>query len=416
MTATVAGAPGGRAVCASWYCRQRAMFPIWFTLVLLILDGFGCIRIIGAGHSSGPGGDLQAPSSESRLLSSSSSPSLTSSSSAIVASNKNYTNEAIKILSAGSTHAMMMPHCANQVPPRSIMVTVSTSGMFDLLLLQRAALRRQKKEYVYVCLHQIWLIVCLDDLCMNMCEAHHLQKCVRYYCPTCLADSPTTITSNITSPTSTFKETNWNYITFFKWELIRDALGIGIQTILTIDVDVLILRNPFRPTEGMIHRYDLLHQVEIEEEDNMCGSFINSGLMFIENTAKTLAIIDRMFQNRAIILNGTEMEQDVLHMVVKQVNATKCALPAGLFTGHCQFAHTDSALALNVTSYHAHCATSHEDKLALLTHFLNNAIMPGWTFNHAELKRNYFNPEHFDRDAPKSYPRNLRGRSKTRDT
>jgi hypothetical protein len=135
-----------------------------------------------------------------------------------------------------------------------------------------------------------------------------------------------------------------------------------------------------------------------------CETIINSGVLILENTPKTWLVIGEMFRSKSIILEGSRLEQDILHSLVKDLNVSRCALPLAHFTGHCQFAHLDDSPVANVTTYHVHCISDHNEKLAHLTHFLNSAAIPGWTFNHAELSRNYFNPEHFDQDAPKSYP------------
>jgi len=289
-----------------------------------------------------------------------------------------------------------------RIPPSTLLLTIATAGQFDLILLQRSSLKSRMHQRSLACLLQRLLIVCLDDLCLKLCAVHRIHQCILFTSEQSLLPPPTQIAK--------FKERNWNFITYVKWEIINEAKTLGAEAILTFDADLLLFSNPFESFGHFMtdQKYSILH---LSETGDGCDAVVNSGMLLLHTSQeKTMRVVSEMLRNKNDILNNTGglLEQDFLVRAIQKSGATRCSFPRANFTGHCQYAHHDKVLLQHVISYHVPCTKSYSEKIALMTRFLNSmaiASLSNITFNAAELHRNYFNPDHAILDEDReTYP------------
>lgn len=293
------------------------------------------------------------------------------------------------------------------IPAKTVIFNALNGGSFDLFLEQRKGLALDKDLN---CLKNNVVTLCLDSSCMQLCQKHAIPRCIHYINTSSNANVPYNL------QTSTFREPTWNLITYLKWELIDYALTLGATYVLTVDVDILLLRNPFTAANQQVGHYELLHQAEYA--DTKCeDTKINSGFMLIKNTEKTRTMAQRMLKSkqRNSRTNGFDkqlpLEQEVLLKVVSKLGVTKCHFDYHYFTGHCQFAHRDEVFVKDIVSYHAHCTKEFSTKLALMSHFITavqlatstsaSATNKKITFNEAEIQRNYFDQSLYANDPDK---------------
>ncbi len=136
------------------------------------------------------------------------------------------------------------------MPESSIMFTYTNEGAFDLIELQHSAMTVWN---LHTCMWSRFIVVCLDSGCMEKCELKTIGNCVLLSLP------PT--------PPSNFLQGAYVYLTWFKQELIREALVV-VEEAMFFDADVLLLRNPwvytqsgrFQNTSRIYKPYDLMFQ------------------------------------------------------------------------------------------------------------------------------------------------------------
>jgi hypothetical protein len=288
------------------------------------------------------------------------------------------------------------------MPPKTIMMVASTYSSFDLILVQNQGIKTITNIEDQKCLIDKLIIICLDPKCMKLCRQHALSRCTRFI-PRINDTALMNRTKEYVNDTvlmirakeslslsgGTFKEKNWNHITYIKWEFMYKAIQLGAKTIFMIDADLLLLKNPFESTNNLLSKYDILYQTE-HSSGNDCSATINSGLLFFHVSEKIIAIVNAMLSSKHEILNGNDLEQNILEKQVEKLKASKCAAPRKFFTGHCQYSHEDNVLASDIVTYHTSCGKNTTEKIALMRHFMRFVHIPNATFNHAELYRWYF--------------------------
>ena len=279
----------------------------------------------------------------------------------------------------------------DHLPDALLIITACNSWQFDMLLLQREGLKllpavqsqqpfplaENRKFRPTNCLLKRLITVCLDDDCMEDCSGHDIKGCVRFLVRN--ANDKTRMDSNETGhylasvKPSPFESNDYNYVTYLKWEMIERAILSGAKTIFVFDVDVLILRDPFRLNQIMdlMKSNKLLHQVERGEG---CSAVVNTGVMIIKNSL--LNVVVEMLNRKQEILSGRRLEQDIFQKVLDhpKSNATRCSLPGSLFTGHCRHPNPDGVFVTNVVTYHANRNDNQYHKVVLLLHFLNKVV------------------------------------------
>ena len=276
-----------------------------------------------------------------------------------------------------------VPDCTH-IPDALVVITACNSWQFDMLLLQREGLKllpvlpqNGGKLRPTNCLLMRIITVCLDDDCMNDCAGHDIKGCVRF--PLRNSIDKTSLDSNKTSnhlasvKPSPFGSNDYNFVTYLKWEMIERAILSGAKAVFIFDVDVLLLRDPFRLSQiqELMKTNKLLHQVERGEG---CSAGVNTGVMIMKNTL--LNVVVEMINRKQEILLGRRLEQDIFQRVLDhpKSNATRCSLPGSLFTGHCRHPNPDGVFITNVVTYHANRNDNQYHKVVLLLHFLNKVV------------------------------------------
>ena len=260
----------------------------------------------------------------------------------------------------------------SHLPLNLVVITACNSWQFDMLVLQRTGLKLLSDD----CLLKRIITVCLDSVCMDLCAGHQIDGCVRFRLDSIVSSStsPANTTASFASiKPSPFRSSDYNYVTYLKWEFIASALSIGAKTIFTLDVDVLLLNDPFKLKEirDLLNANNILHQSEYGDG---CLSRVNSGVMILKDSL--LNVVKEMLNKKHVMLTGKRLEQGLLQTVLddSRFNVTRCALPRRIFTGHCDQVHIDDVLITDVITYHAHCNRNQFHKIALLTHFLHRVM------------------------------------------
>lgn len=269
--------------------------------------------------------------------------------------------------------------CLN-FPNATAIVTTATGAIFDLLLIRRQVVPVSSRPFdEAMCMNKLTFVVCLDTACMRLCKQHKMRGCMRY---------PTGSYPLVEHEPLPFKTNEWRLTTYLKFEVFDAAFSQGMESILMIDADVLIFRNPFTNMMANYHKYDILHQ---SEGGGGCDARVNSGVLLMRNTPKGAAVLKGMLAKKDEILKDTDvLEQHILQDIISKEGAARCSLPITLYTGHCQYAHIDNTLTSDIVTYHAHCTENQAEKIALMYHFMTMSNIPNMTFNEAEYSRNYF--------------------------
>ena len=272
------------------------------------------------------------------------------------------------------------------LPLNLIVITACNSWQFDMLILQRAGLKLFSRQPSSSpdsintltsydnCLLKRIITVCLDNACMELCAGHQIDGCVRFRLNSVLTSSAANSTTSFASiKPSPFRSSDYNYVTYLKWEFIASALSIGAKTIFSLDVDVLLLNDPFKLKEirDLLNANHILHQSEYGDG---CLTRVNSGVMILKDSL--VNVVKEMLNKKHVMLTGKRLEQGLLQTALddSKFNVTRCALPRRIFTGHCDQVHVDDVLITDVITYHAHCNKNQFHKIALLTHFLHRVM------------------------------------------
>ena len=267
------------------------------------------------------------------------------------------------------------------LPDDLVVITACNSWQFDLLVLQRAGINSfinqhfRRIDFVEPstqCLSRRLMTVCLDDECMNLCVGHNIERCVRFFSkPVSTYNSRDRIFAWVNP--SPFGSHDYNYVTYLKWEFIARAISVGAKTIFSLDIDVLLLRDPFQlvQIQQLMHSSQILHQ---SGKGDGCFSRVNSGVMILKSSL--MYVVIEMLKMKEGILASKQVEQEVLQSILdnKRFNVTRCSLPRRIFTGHCGHLLIDDIPITDIVTYHAHCNKNQFHKVALMTHFLNRVI------------------------------------------
>jgi len=268
-------------------------------------------------------------------------------------------------------------------------------------MVQRHALhsRIESKEDAH-CLAAKWITVCLDQACLEKCQLERVAHCTVYF-PINVHEehlsaghhsTGTEIIAESTKPL--FFESGapgsqqWRRITSLKWEFIGIALKMGAETVLHVDCDILVLKNPFLQLLEYHGEKQVLHLSETKDnKDNkarLSGDWngekhpcqdapVHSGLLIVSTCTRNykyriIQLVNHMLdpKNHERIISGAALEQQVLSEAMKEIEVSHCALPKETFAGHCPHAHADHIDVSHLVTYHAHCTTNVEDKLNLM--------------------------------------------------
>jgi len=151
-----------------------------------------------------------------------------------------------------------------------------------------------------------------------------------------------------------------------KWAILQELLATpGVSSALFFDDDVLLFANPFHHFDPQA--YDLRHQTEAGAG---CSAAPNGGLVAVRAGPAAAAFLANMVAQRAAIqATGAALDQEFVVPAATAAGASRCALPKGLFAGHCPSAQHASAPLRSIVTYHAHCCGERDAKLGLLRRF-----------------------------------------------
>jgi len=284
----------------------------------------------------------------------------------------------------------------------TIIMVPTTIETFELAMTQRRGLhsRIESKDDAH-CLASKWITVCLDQACIEKCHQERVAHCTVYF-PINVHEEHLSAAHHSTGteiePESTeplFFESGvpgskeWRRITSLKWEFIGIALKMGAETVLHVDCDILVLKNPFlQLSEHHGQGKQVLHLSETKDNKDkkarLSGEWngemhpcqeapVHSGLLIVSTSTrnfkyKIIQLINHMLdpKNQQRILSGAALEQQVLSEAMKEIEVSHCALPKETFAGHCPHAHADHIDVSHLVTYHAHCTKSVAEKLNLM--------------------------------------------------
>lgn len=248
-------------------------------------------------------------------------------------------------------------------PPSAVMLTYSSHYTLPLIALQHAAMDAFNLRD---CLESHFITACLDQQCMQFCDQHGIPHCV-------LVDFGGILPSD-------FGQGEYRFLTYIKHELMAAALEHA-EHVFFFDADVAIFKNPWIETQfgrGLDGKhmqvdggYDLMYQREWGAGLD-CSGAVNSGQLYLRNSAKVHTYLANMQAHKAIILNGSRgLDQDFVWGAAMAAGLKVCSLPPTLYTAHCHpgeifghMRHIDHGLAIqHVVTYHTNCCSGTECKL-----------------------------------------------------
>ena len=141
----------------------------------------------------------------------------------------------------------------------TIIVTAATGKQFSLVYRQRHAIKLMDAVEDNECLLRKMITVCLDEECEEKCmEGRILLHSHAYVSPGGLDRETQVMPIDYNSGSHGSKE--HNKIVALKWKLIEMAFQYGATTVMYMDADVLLLKNPFIDLLKAHNRtYPLLH-------------------------------------------------------------------------------------------------------------------------------------------------------------
>lgn len=262
---------------------------------------------------------------------------------ALLTSKSHNTVSAIKPNVSATTDCVM--------PESSIMFTYANRYMMELVVLQHKAMEVWNMKE---CLESRFITVCLDTGCMEICRANNINNCAAM------------LAAEI--PASEFGKNAYNFFTYLKHDLMREALHV-VNEVFFFDADVVIFRNPWiESTYGRDEQgryvdgpYDMMWQRDRGRGPGCSGS-VNSGVMYVRNSTRAQAYFGYMGEVKDKILQGGHgLDQDFVANASETAGLRFCALSGTLFTTHClqvfgNIKYIDSHFPLSkIITYHTAC-------------------------------------------------------------
>jgi hypothetical protein len=243
------------------------------------------------------------------------------------------------------------------------------------LALMYAFLKATEINNIRNCLLSQLVVLCMDDECARMCKRESIPLCPVINLPAKLGDG-------------TYGKESYNFLTYFKHELISQALNV-VQHVLFVDLDVLLLYNPWyeilypydkQAGKRIVSPYDLRYQREIGREESCEGS-INTGVLYLKNsTAAHFLLKSIMGYKNTIVRLRRGTEQKFVNRIIRTIpdlNIKACALPATRFTSRCLIYNEDIQYldgyrytAGDIITFHANCYKETHAKMIVLNRVL----------------------------------------------
>jgi hypothetical protein len=181
---------------------------------------------------------------------------------------------------------------------------------------------------------------------------------------------------------------SYRTITFIKWQALAEVAPF-VDASLFYDDDLVFFSNPFRAFEPL--SVDFRHQAE---RGAGCNAQPNGGLLFVRSSEAGLQLLAQMLSHRdEIEASGDKLDQDYVLAAAHAAGVSRCAFPKDKFAGHCRRAQSGSSTVGGLVTYHAHCCSVRESKLALMERVdtarkaapgallrrVDQAVLPGFT-------------------------------------
>lgn len=248
------------------------------------------------------------------------------------------------------------------------------------------------------CLEPRLLVVCMDRKCAEICRTSRLMNCVHIDMPEL--------------PPSEYRTNAFAYVSWFRLELMREALTL-VEEVYCIDADILLFLNPWVDTRRVrteadgSHNsnaganvdssvandsvelpaaYDFMYQREKGHNSSVgCGGDLNGGQLYLRRTALPAAssgggataatakaaherFYGNMLKLRTKILRGPKLDQDYMIGAASAAGLRYCSFPPELYTSHCVADRRSLKYALSyplrdVISYHTSCVKGYDNKV-----------------------------------------------------
>ena len=202
-------------------------------------------------------------------------------------------------------------------------------------------------------------------------------------------------------PPSVFRRGAYIELLWAKWRLVHAALNVA-KTVLFLDSDVVLLRNPFEVVrEPWSH--DIRFQTSLACSARTCAETpkheglqvhgappimrpcqLNGGVFFVSNQKLVDRVLDwepALIGSRDInAVNHADIDQDLADIVVRSGNFSFCPLPAGQFVGHCfnrqleprgNRSFFEGLAPCQIATYHTTCIASAAQKGLAMQRMLN---------------------------------------------
>lgn len=249
------------------------------------------------------------------------------------------------------------------IPASSIMFTLSTHYLIDLVVLLTKAMDVWGLRH---CLEKNFITVCLDKKCLAECAKSNLLHCV--------------LLEMEEMPPSDFGKNAYEYLTYFKHDLLFEALKV-VKEVFFFDADTLLFLNPWIDTQfgrdetgkRTPARFDLQYQRD-RGKGPSCGGSPNTGQMYMRNSTELQLFISWMrSQKNAIISGELGLEQDFVQNGTLVSKVPFCSLSTSKYTAHCFGSHNRRAPLKDVVSFHTACVRGHDSKRRKMQTFLEFA-------------------------------------------
>lgn len=245
-------------------------------------------------------------------------------------------------------------HC--DIPKRGIAFTIINHQFFNFRLLQRKAMSNEMRS----CFESRFITICFNIECHDLCKQHSILSCVIYELPFVLTSSD-------------YLRQFYNYFIWIKHEFLLEILRVSGE-VFYFDADVLLLQNPWanrlRNKGEECHNAEAMYQREFLQFSDL----LNGGQLYFKISPSVLNYFDELYDQKNLILEGPEMEQDyVFDLLKSNIDVKRCTLDPYIYTSAC-FHDIFSKISLkNLVTFHANCYSGNNKlgHLTNLTHYVN---------------------------------------------
>ena len=271
----------------------------------------------------------------------------------------------------------------------SLMLTATTGTTFEFTEYQRHGIRLMMASEDNKCLLSKLITICLDADCENLCREKRVSHCTRYSASQGSGEEDSVTMKSRHYSSGNFGEESWRALTHLKWEFISICFKMGASSVLWMDADMLLLKNPYLDLAGKVtNDAAVLHLTNTNNgnaSSDDCDGPVHTGFMLLGLTGRNfryrvIQLTEHMLEanHKEEIMKGSKLEQEVLEEVIKEVGASRCGLSKMHYTGACHHAHDDGVKVKDVVTFHANCRgeLSRDQRVNLVRHMLGHKAQP----------------------------------------